>query len=93
MSDYRFYTKGKHIVALKRSDVNHASDLTEQGYKKEFEEVRASDETEALARFADIRRNQRIDQHNFLAGAATMPLIGVLTAVATFLFWRKRAGK
>ncbi|WP_410174124.1 hypothetical protein [Pantoea vagans] len=51
------------------------------------------DETQALARFADIRRNQRIDQHNFLAGAATMPLIGVLTAVVTFLFWRKRAGK
>ncbi|WP_442799392.1 hypothetical protein [Pantoea vagans] len=55
--------------------------------------MRASDETQALARFADIRRNQRIDQHNFLAGAATLPLIGVLTAVATFLFWRKRAGK
>lgn len=93
MSDYRFYSRGKHTVALKRSDVNRASDLTAQGYKKEFEEVRASDETQALARFADIRRNQRIDQHNFLAGAATMPLIGVLTAVATFLFWRKRAGK
>lgn len=93
MSDYRFYSRGKHTVALKRSDVNRASDLTEQGYKKEFEEVRASDETQALARFADIRRNQRIDQHNFLAGAATMPLISVLTAVATFLFWRKRAGK
>lgn len=93
MSDYRFYSRGKHTVALKRSDINRASDLTEQGYKKEFEEVRASDETQALARFADIRRNQRIDQHNFLAGAATMPLIGVLTAVATVLFWRQRTGK
>lgn len=93
MSDYRFYSRGKHTIALKRSDVNRASDLTEHGYKKEFEEVRASDETQALARFADIRRNQRIDQHNFLAGAATMPLIGVLTAVANFFFWRKRAGK
>ncbi|KAA5930196.1 hypothetical protein F3I27_15985 [Pantoea sp. Bo_2] len=93
MSDYRFYSRGKHTLALKRLDVNRALDLTEQGYKKQFEEVRASDETEAQARFADIRRNQRIDQHNFLAGAATMPLIGVLTAVATFLFWRKRAGK
>lgn len=93
MSDYRFYSKGKHTVALKRSDVNRTLDLTEQGYKKEFEEVRASDETQALARFADIRRNQRIDHHNFLAGAATMPLIGALTAVAAFFFWRNKSIK
>ncbi|MEB7537204.1 LPXTG cell wall anchor domain-containing protein [Pantoea anthophila] len=37
-----------------------------------------------------MHRNQHIDQHNFLAGAATMPLIGVLTALAAFLFWRKK---
>ncbi|WP_192033245.1 hypothetical protein IFU02_011530 [Pantoea agglomerans] len=90
MSEYRFYTKGKYTVALERSDVTRAFDLTEQGYKKQFEEVRASDEKQALARFADIRRDKRIDQHNFLAGAATMPLIGVLTAIAFSLFWRKK---
>lgn len=93
MSDYRFYSKGKHTVALKKTDVNLAVDLTEQGYKKEFETVSASDERQALARFADIRRDQRIDQHNFLAGAATMPLIGVLTALAAFIFWRKKTEK
>lgn len=93
MSEYRFYTKGKYTVVLERSDVTRAFDLTEQGYKKQFEEVRASDEKQALARFADIRRDKRIDQHNFLAGAATMPLIGVLTAIAFSLFWRKKTGK
>jgi cbb3-type cytochrome oxidase subunit 3 len=40
-------------------------------------------------RFADIRKDNAIDRHNFLAGAGTMPLIGVLTAIAAFLFWRK----
>lgn len=90
MSDYNFYTRGRHTVAVNRSDVTRAVALTEQGYKKQFEEVRAPDEQQELTRLADMRRNQDIDQHNFLAGAATMPLIGVLTALATFLFWRKK---
>lgn len=84
MADYFFYTKGKHTVALDSSGVNSAARLTEQGYEKQFEEVHAADEKQALARFAAIRRDQRTDQYNFLAGAATMRLIGVLTAMATF---------
>jgi hypothetical protein len=89
MPDYFFFKKGKQTVVLERSDVDVASQLTEQGYKKQFEEVSATDEKHALARFADIRREKRIDHHNFLAGAGAMPLIGVLTAVAVFLFRKK----
>jgi hypothetical protein len=43
-------------------------------------------EESALTRFADIRKNNQIDRSNFLAGAGTMPLIGVLRAAATALF-------
>jgi len=70
--------------------MNLAIDLMAQGYKKEVEEVHAIDEKQATARFADIRKNNDIDRHNFLAGASAMPLIGVLTAMAAFLFWRKK---
>jgi hypothetical protein len=33
--------------------------LTEQGYEKQFEEVIAANETQALARFADIRGKRK----------------------------------
>lgn len=90
MPDYCFYTQGKQTVALARSSVNRAADLLARGYKKEVEEVHAADEKQAIARFADIRKENAIDRHNFLAGAGTMPWIGVLTALAAFLFWRKK---
>ncbi|WP_413735507.1 hypothetical protein ACL2XP_22695 [Sodalis sp. RH21] len=89
MPDYFFFKKGKQTVVLEKSDADVASQLTEQGYKKQFEEVSATDKKHALARFVDIRREKRIDHHNFLAGAIAMPLIGVLTAVAVFLFRKK----
>jgi hypothetical protein len=62
----------------------------EQGYQKQFEEVNSINRENALTRQADIRRNNRIDHRNFLAGAGTMPLIGVLTAVAVFLLRKKQ---
>ncbi|WP_413721210.1 hypothetical protein ACL2XG_22455 [Sodalis sp. RH24] len=89
MPEYLFFKKGKQTVVLERSDTDLASRLTHQGYKKQFEEVSAADEKHALARFADIRREKRIDQHNFIAGAGAMPLIGVLTAAAVFLLRKK----
>ena len=56
MPDYCFYTHGKQIVVLERSEVNRAIDLMVQGYKKEVEEVHAINEKQATARFADIRK-------------------------------------
>ncbi|MGJ0479601.1 hypothetical protein [Pantoea agglomerans] len=90
MPDYCFYTQGKQTVVVARSDVKRATHLLAQGYKKEVEEVHAASEKQAAARFTDIRKNDAIDRHNFLAGAGTMPWIGVLTALAAFLFWRKK---
>lgn len=85
MPEYSFFSKGKHTVAVKKFDKDRASALQEEGYEKQFEEVVAADETSALSRFADIRKQKDIDQHNFIAGAGQMPLIGILTAAATSL--------
>lgn len=89
MPDYCFYQKGKQMVVLERTDARGALQLSEQGYEKQFEEVCAPDKNQALARFADIRREKEIDQHNFISGAATMPFIGLMAAAATKLFCKK----
>ncbi|PKB88763.1 hypothetical protein A8A01_18795 [Ewingella americana] len=82
--------KGKQIVALASSDENEAYQLLNQGYEKQFEEISATTKKNALTRFSDIRRNNRIDHRNFLAGAGTMPLIGILTVVVVFLLRKKQ---
>lgn len=69
--------------------MSKASQLIEHGYEKQFEEVSATNKKNALARFADIRRDNQIDRDNFLAGAGTMPLIGGLTAIAAYLVSKK----
>ncbi|MBA4823484.1 MULTISPECIES: hypothetical protein [Pantoea] len=90
MPDYHFYQKGKQIVALERSEENQSLNLINQGYEKQFEEVSATSKKSALTRLSNIRTDNRIDQRNFLAGAGTMPLIGILTAVAVFLLRKKQ---
>lgn len=89
MPDYDFYQKGKRIVALERSENNQAVKLITQGYQKQVEEISATTKKSALTRLYDIRKDSRIDQHNFLAGAGTMPLIGTMTAIAAFLLRKK----
>lgn len=93
MNDYCFFQKDEQVIALKKADVDHASLLVSQGFKKQFEEVNAMNESKALERFADIRRNNQIDRNNFLAGAGEMPLIGVLTSTITSLIQKKPAKK
>lgn len=90
MPEFCFYQKGQHTRALKRSNADAALRLTEQGYEKQFEEVNAADEEQALARFADIRKERQIDQQNFLAGAGVMPLIGILATAITTIFEKKK---
>ncbi|MGJ0193207.1 hypothetical protein ACR6A7_12785 [Pantoea sp. RRHST58] len=90
MPDYHFYQKGKQIVALENYEENQSVNLINQGYKKQFEEVSATTKKGALTRLSHIRTDNRIDQRNFLAGAGTMPLIGIMTAVADFLLRKKK---
>lgn len=89
MPDYCFFQKGKQIIVLEKMDVDTASQLMEQGYEKQFEEVSAANEKNAHARFVDIRRDNQIDHNNFLAGAGSMPLIGGLTVIAASLVRKK----
>lgn len=93
MQDYCFFQKDDHTIAVEITDIDRTFQLIKQGYKKQFEEVSAVNEQKALARFEDIRRNNKIDHKNFLAGSIAMPLIGILTAYLTYLFqkkWSKR---
>ncbi|MGL5455253.1 MAG: hypothetical protein ACRC2A_18315 [Enterobacterales bacterium] len=90
MPEFYFYQKGQHTRTLKRSDADAALRLTEQGYEKQFEEINAADEEQALARFADIRKEKQIDQQNFLAGAGVMPLIGILATAITTILGKKK---
>lgn len=90
MPEFCFYQKGQHTRTLKRSDTDAALRLTEQGYEKQFEEINAADEEQALARFTDIRKERQIDQQNFLAGGGFMPLIGILATALTTLFAKKK---
>lgn len=89
MPEFCFYQKGQHTRTVKRSDADAALRLTEQGYEKQFEEINAADEEQALARFADIRKEKQIDQQNFLAGAGVMPLIGIIATAMVALFRKK----
>ncbi|MFA9594485.1 hypothetical protein [Citrobacter telavivensis] len=89
MPEFCFYQKGQHTRTVKRSDAKTALRLTEQGYEKQFEEINAADEEQALARFADIRKEKQIDQQNFLAGAGVMPLIGIIATAMVALFRKK----
>ncbi|MGK3114412.1 hypothetical protein [Candidatus Pantoea formicae] len=89
MADYCFFTKDNQTVALVKSDAEGAAQLINLGYEQQFEEVSASNKQHAVSRFHDIRKEKRIDQHNFRAGAFAFPLIGVLTVVAGWLFRRK----
>jgi len=89
MTHYCFFQKGKQIVVLEKSSTDNATQLIAQGYEKQFEEMSASSEKKALARFADIRRRNQADYEDFLAGAATMPIIDGLRAVAGFIVGKK----
>ncbi|MGK0600360.1 hypothetical protein [Yokenella regensburgei] len=89
MPNYGFFQKGQHIIVLKISDVDQAAQLMVQGYEKQFEEIYATNEKNALSRLEDIRKNNRIDRNNFLAGAGAMPGIGLLTVVMSYLFRKK----
>lgn len=89
MPDYSFFIKHKDLVVLESSDAKGATQLTEQGFEKQFEEIDSPNAKQALARFNDIRREKQTDHHNFMAGAIAMPLIGVMTAVAEKLTRKK----
>lgn len=69
MVDFVFFKKGKQITALEKSDVDGATQLADQGYEKQFEEIDAHDPEKALLRFLDIRNEEVVTEHAFATGA------------------------
>lgn len=86
MPEYCFFKKGNHITALERRDIAGASDLTEKGFEKQFEELNAPDVERALARFADMRKEEQTTTHSFVTDAVFASLlVGVVTVFSWFI--------
>lgn len=75
MPEFCFFKKGKHIAALERSDAEKSAQLTGDGWEKLFEEVRAADAESALARLADIRKEEVTTERAFVTGSVFSSLL------------------
>lgn len=63
-----FLKKGKHIAALERSDAEKATQLTEDGWEKQVEEVRAADAENVIARLAEMRKEDASTERALVTG-------------------------
>ncbi|AXF58459.1 hypothetical protein DVA43_02270 [Leclercia sp. W6] len=88
MAEFIFFQKGEQIAALDKSDLQGAKMLVEQGYKKQFEEVTAPDGPQALARFADIKKEEEVAPFAWATGALFFGLIVPVLGFISWLFMR-----
>jgi len=75
MPEFCFFKKGQHIAALERSDTEKAAQLAGDGWEKQFEEVRAADTASALARLADMRKEEVTTERAFITGSVFNSLL------------------
>ena len=75
MPEFCFFKKGQHIAALERSDTEKSAQLTGDGWEKQFEEVRAADPESALARLADMGKEEVTVERAFLTGSVFSSLL------------------
>ncbi|MBL5899452.1 hypothetical protein [Lelliottia amnigena] len=85
MPEYFIFKKGSAVHARSAADIDAASALKEQGYEKQFEEIIASDEKSALARFASIKKEEQLTVHAFMTGPAIISLALVIMVVIGFV--------
>ena len=78
MPEFCFFKKGQHIAALERSDTENAAQLAGDGWEKQFEEVRAADTESALARLADMRKEEVTTERAFITGSLFNSLLTAL---------------
>lgn len=78
MQEFCFFKKGKHIATLEKSDEEQSAQLTGDGWEKLFEEVSAADAESALARLADIRKEEATTVRAFVTGSAFSSLLTVI---------------
>lgn len=86
MKTFVFYKKGSQLFALDKTDTEGASRLSAKGYEKQFEEIDASASARALARYADIKKDEEIAPFAWANGATFSALIMVMIALATWFF-------
>ncbi|WP_342755272.1 hypothetical protein AAGQ96_08525 [Pantoea sp. MBD-2R] len=75
MPEFCFFKKGKHIAALERTDAEKSAQLADDGWEKQFEEVRAVDAESALARLADVRKEEVTTERAFVTGSVFSSLL------------------
>lgn len=75
MPEFCFFKKGQHIAALERSDAEKSAQLADDGWEKQFEEVRAADAESALARLADMRKDEVTTERAFITGSLFTSLL------------------
>jgi hypothetical protein len=75
MPDYIFFRKGEQIAVLERSEAEKAPLLTDQGYEKQYEEIDAPNAEHALARYADIRKEERTTEDAFITGTVFSTIV------------------
>ncbi|NDO83616.1 hypothetical protein CJP72_23545 [Citrobacter sp. NCU1] len=78
MPEYCFYKKGNQVSALDSSDAEKSAQLARDGWEKLFEEVLATDAESALARLADMRKEEILTEHAFMTGSV---FSGIVTAI------------
>lgn len=75
MPEFCFFKKGQHIAALERSDAEKSAQLADDGWEKQSEEVRAADAESALARLADMRKEEVTTERAFITGSVFTSLL------------------
>ncbi|HAU5565738.1 TPA: hypothetical protein JD264_18245 [Serratia fonticola] len=75
MPEFCFFKKGHNIAALERSDSEKLAQLVEDGWEKQFEEVRAADAESALERLADMRKEEVTTERAFITGSVFSSLL------------------
>ena len=86
MPEFIFFKIGNTLSALEKSNVQGARLLLEQGYEKQFEEIMASDSQHALARLADIKKEEALTEHAFMTWPAFAAAVAIIMMVVGYLF-------
>ncbi|MFO3905378.1 hypothetical protein AAHD62_12740 [Enterobacter hormaechei] len=86
MPEFVFFKKGNKTTALEKRDVQGARLLLEQGYDKLFEEIIAPDGHHALARLADIKKEEILTERAFMTWPAFVAAVFIIMLVVGYLF-------
>lgn len=73
--------KSEKIIAIEKSNEQNIQKLIAAGYKKQFEEVRATSTKKALKRFADIRGEEIKNIYALTGSDVLLGIVGIIGMV------------